>query len=238
MSTIRKPSKFKKFLSGKGFYAVLALCLLAVAGVAFATFSDSLGVSQKQPDETTDPTDGQQVVEPVTDVPDTRTTVTTAGITTAKTTVATTVKTTVANDPLFVLPGSNAVSKAFSGDTPVFSKTMGDWRCHNGADFSGNEGMTVKAVADGTVKSVSEDATWGGVVVIDHGFGVQSRYCGVTASVKAGDKLKAADKLGALSGVPCESADGCHLHLEITVSGAYADPVKTIDKEVKYPDAE
>lgn len=235
MSTIRKPSRFKKFLSGKGFYAVLAICLLVIAGVAFVTFSDSLGVSQKEPEDTTGSTDGQQVVERVTGVADTRTTTATTAVTTAKTTAATTVKTTANANPLFVLPGSNAVTKGFSGNTPVFSKTMGDWRCHNGADFSGNEGMTVKAIADGTVKSVSEDAAWGGVIVIDHGFGVQSRYCGVTASVKAGDTVKVGDKIGTLSGVPCESADGCHLHLEITVSGTYADPVKTIDKEVKYP---
>lgn len=240
MSTIRKPSRFKRFLSGKGFYAVLALCLLVIGGVAFATFSDSLGSSQNDEQPPSDPTGGQQVVEQVGDVPDTRTTVTapTTVATTVKTTVSTAAKTTVNSNPLFVLPGSNAVTKGFSGDTPVFSKTMGDWRCHNGADFSGNEGMTVKAVADGTVKSISEDAAWGGCILVDHGFGVQSRYCGVTASVKEGDTVKAADKLGTLSGVPCESADGCHLHLEITVSGAYADPVKTIDKDVKYPNAE
>ncbi len=235
MSTIRKPSRFKKFLSGKGFYAVLALCLLVIAGVAFASFSDTLGAKPKEPDAETDPTVGQQVVEPMTDVPDPRTTtVVTTASTTQRTTVPTTVQTAANSAPLFVLPGSNNVSKAFSGDTPVYSKTMGDWRCHNGADFVGNEGMTVKAVADGTVKSISEDAAWGGVVVIDHGFGVNSRYCGVTASVKVGDVVKAADKLGMLSGVPCESADGCHLHLEIMVSDAYADPVRTIDREVKY----
>lgn len=230
MSTIRKPSKFKKFLSGKGFFAVLAVCLLVVGGVAFAMFLDATGVMQNEPDNQTDQTQGQQVVEPLTNVADTRTTTTTV------TTTVTTTAPTQAAEPLFVLPGSNTVSKAYSGATPVYSATMGDWRCHNGADFSGNEGMTVKVIADGMVKSVSEDAAWGGCIVVDHGFGVHSKYCGVTASVKVGDTVKAADKIGTLSGVPCESADGCHLHLEVTVSDAYADPVKTIDKEVKYPE--
>lgn len=225
MSTMRKPSKFQKFVSGKGFYAVLTVCLLVIVGVAVAVFASPAPTPQDETPQTS-PTDAQQVVEPVTDLPDTRTTVSTA-----KTTVATT---PAATKPLFVLPGSNAVSKAFSGNTPVYSATMGDWRCHNGADFSGNEGMTVKAIADGTVKSVSEDTAWGGCIVIDHGFHVQSKYCGVTASVKAGDKVKAADTIGTLSGVPCESADGCHLHLEVTVSDVFADPVKTIDKNVKY----
>lgn len=233
MSKRRPNSRFTRFIAGSGFFGLLAICLLVIGGVAFATFGrDMLG----DKDKVTEPTDsGQQVVERVTNVADTRTTVTTQ-----KTTVPTTTPSTTAaaTEPLFVLPGTNAVAKAFSGNTPVYSATMGDWRCHNGTDFSGNSGMTVKAVAEGTVKAIEEDAAWGGVVVIDHGFGVQSRYCGVTPSVKKGAVVKAGDALGSLIGVPCESADGCHLHLEITVAGAYADPVKTIDREVKYVKAE
>ncbi len=231
MSKRRPTSRFMRFIVGSGFYGMLALCLLVIGGVALAVF-----IGGDAPEETPVPPDEQeqQVAEPVTDVPDTRTTVTTRA-TTVPTTAA---PTTAPSEPLFVLPGSNTVAKPFSGNTPVFSKTMGDWRCHNGADFSGNSGMTVKAVAEGTVKAVEEDAAWGGVVVIDHGFGVQSRYCGVTASVKVGTAVKVGDAIGVLAGVPCESEDGCHLHLEITVSGAYADPVKTIDKEVKYVESE
>ncbi|MBQ6707058.1 MAG: M23 family metallopeptidase [Clostridia bacterium] len=231
MSTIRQPSRFKKFLSGKGFYVVLGLCLLVIAGVTIATFSDGFGFSGDPDPAPSDP-DGQQVAEPVTNLPDTRTTVSTTVPTTTRTTAPTTAPT--AADPLFVLPGSNEVVKGFSGTTPVFSNTMGDWRCHTGADFGGNEGMTVKAIADGTVVKIEEDPSWGECLVIDHGFGVQSRYCGVTASVKEGEKVSVNDVIGSLSGVPCESADGCHLHLEVTVSGNYVDPVKTIDKEVKY----
>ncbi len=233
MSKRKYNSRFTRFIAGSGFFGLLAICLLVVGGVAFAAFGKDM---LQKDDVDTEPTDeGQQVVERVTNVTDTRTTVTTR-TTTASTTAAPTTGTPAA--PLFVLPGTNAVAKAFSGNTPVYSATMGDWRCHNGTDFSGNSGMTVKAIAEGTVKSVAEDAAWGGVVVVDHGFGVQSRYCGVTASVKKGAVVKAGDTLGSLMGVPCESADGCHLHLEITVAGAYADPVKTIDREVKYVKAE
>lgn len=228
MAKKQSNSRFMRFIAGSGFFGLLAICLLVIGGVAFATFGKELF---KEDTADTAPTEEQQVVEPVTNVADTRTTV--------KTTVQTTTPSTTASaEPLFVLPGTNAVAKAFSGNTPVYSTTMGDWRCHNGTDFSGNTGMTVKAVAEGTVKTVEEDATWGGIIVIDHGFGVQSRYCGVSPTVKVGATVKAGDALGTLAGVPCESADGCHLHLEIMVAGAYADPVKTIDREVKYVNAE
>ena len=232
MSNGKRPTRFKRFLAGKGFYAALALCLLVIGGVAFAAFSDSIGIL-KEKDTPTEPSKEQGVAEPVTGVPDNRTTVT-KPTTATPTTTAKTTAVPVAEKPLFVLPGSNEVVKGFSDKTPVYSATMGDWRCHSGADFGGNEGMTVKAVADGTVRAVSEDPAMGEVVILDHGNGVQSRYCGVTASVKVGTAVKAADAIGTLSGVPCESADGCHLHLEITVNGNFADPVKTIGKEVKY----
>lgn len=232
MSIMRQPSRFRRFLSGKGFYVALTVCLLVIAGVAFVTFSEGIGLlNDTEPDES-DP--GEHVVEPVTNIPDIRTTAPTTAAPTAAQTTAPTTAAPVQSDPLFVLPGSNEVVKAFSGSTPVFSNTMGDWRCHTGTDFGGNEGLTVKAVSDGTVLKVEEDASWGECLVIDHGFGVQSRYCGVTASVKEGDAVSTGDAIGTLAGVPCESADGCHLHLEITVDGNYADPVKTIDKEVKY----
>ncbi len=225
MSKIRKNTKGA---TGKTVGAILALCLVVAGGVSLAAFTS--GTDKQGETTTTTIGDDQQVAERVTGVPDTRTT-SAQQTTTAKTSAT---QATQDTKKLFVLPGSNAVSKAFGGSEPMYSATMGDWRCHNGADFSGNDGMTVKAIAEGTVKSVSEDAAWGGVVVIDHGFGVQSRYCGVTASVKVGDTVQVGDKIGTLSGVPCESADGCHLHLEITVSGVYADPIKTIGKEVKY----
>lgn len=233
MSKRRPNSRFTRFIAGSGFFGLLAICLLVIGGVAFATFGKDM-LSDKNED--TKPTDsGQQVVERVTNVADTRTTTSTSKTTAPTTTPATTAAPV---EPLFVLPGTNAVSKAFSGNTPVYSATMGDWRCHNGTDFSGNSGMTVKAVAEGTIKAVEEDTAWGGTVVIDHGFGVESRYCGVTPSVKKGAFVKVGDTIGSLIGVPCESADGCHLHLEITVAGAYVDPVKTIDREVKYINAE
>ena len=231
MSTGKRPTRFKRFLAGKGFYAALALCLLVICGVALAAFSDSIGILKKK-DTPTEPSKDQGVAEPITSVPDNRTT--TTKVTTTAPTTAKTTATPASVKPLFVLPGSNEVAKGFSDKTPVYSATMGDWRVHSGADFVGNEGMTVKAIADGTVRTVSEDTAMGETIVIDHGNGVQSKYCGVTAAVKVGDAVKAADAIGTLSGVPCESADGCHLHLEITVNSTFADPVKTIGREVKY----
>ena len=241
MGDIKFDKKFsmKRLFRGKGFYLALALCLVAVCGVAVVTFLDSLPQANKGTVSTpssrpTTPTTLHQVDRPVTNVPDPRTTAS-AGTTTtvsSATTTAVTANTTPAD--LFILPLSNEVLAGYSNGKLVYSQTMGDWRTHNGTDFKGEKNQQVKALADGSVLAVEEDPLWGNTVSIDHGFGIRSLYCGVSASgLKKGDKVKVGDVIGKLTDIPCEILEGPHLHLEITVNGAYADPVQAIGREVK-----
>lgn len=167
----------------------------------------------------------------MTNIPDDRTT---TASTTAPTTAAPTEK-PVDTKPadLFVLPLSNEVLLPFS-EEPVFSQTMQDWRAHNGTDFKGELGQDVKAAADGTIAKVESDPLWGGVVEIDHGFNIVSRYCGVTAKgLTVGQKVTVGEVIGTLSEIPCEIVDEPHLHLEILTEGKYVDPVQAIGLEVK-----
>ncbi len=220
-------SRFRRFMEGKGFYAVLALCLLAVGGVAVATFGEKLFV--REPEESSSRPEPTHAVEQIiTNQPDERKTTTVP----ATTAVPTTAPAATAAD-LYVLPMGNALQRAYSDGKLVYSPTMADWRTHDGADFAGENGQTVKALADGTVKSVGEDPLWGGVIVLDHGSGVVSHLCGVTASVNVGARVKVGQKLGTLSTIPCESAQGYHLHLEMTADGEYVDPVAVIGADVR-----
>ena len=114
---------------------------------------------------------------------------------------------------------------------------MQDWRLHYGADFAGEEGQSVKAMAPGTVVSVENDALWGGVIEIDHGLGVVSRYCGAKPIVKVGDAVEGGAPIGDLQTVPCECAQPPHLHLEMLVDGFPIDPVSVITADVRYADS-
>ncbi|MCI8553673.1 MAG: M23 family metallopeptidase [Clostridiales bacterium] len=241
-------SKIKNFLKGKGFYVALAVCLVAVGGVAVATFVTTMpGLStdggQDNPTTlVTSPTTDRAAENIVTNIPDERTT--TSASSSAKTTATPTTQSDVqpagTNEvELFILPLSNEVLKEFSNDNPVYSQTMNDWRIHSGVDFKGNAGQEVKALANGTILSIKEDPIWGHVIEIDHGFGIQSRYYGVTAvtSLKTGDSVKVNDVIGSLSDIPCESLDGSHLHLELTADGKLIDPVEAIGREVRRSDA-
>ena len=131
----------------------------------------------------------------------------------------------------FSLPLLSEVDKPFSGGDMVQSKTMGDWRVHNGVDFRGTVGDQVRAVNNGVVKAVYDDVLWGTVVEIDHGDGLVARYCGLgkgsTAAV--GDKVKINDRIGNLGSVPVESADEVHLHFEMRQDGTAVDPMPILE---------
>ncbi len=212
-------SRFYRFFRSNGVFVALAVSLLAVGGVMAAAFGQRTA-TQQEPVET-------PVEQIVTDQPDDRTTTTT----TVPTTTTTEAEQT---NELYVLPLTNTVQKVFSAQEPLYSDTMADWRVHTGTDFAGEEGQTVKAIAGGTVEKVETDPLWGEVIVIDHGVGVQSRYCGVTPTVQVGDKVEICDAIGNLAEVPCETAQPAHLHLEILVDGQPVDPVAAIALEVRY----
>lgn len=223
-------SRWKRFWQGRGFYVALAVCLVAVCGLAVTTFIDVL-VQDPPESPTSEPTAPTQPAGQVaTGVPDDRTT-TTSPETTTTTTQPSSVDTVEPAD-LYVLPLTNEVLAEYS-EQPVFSATMQSWRIHTGTDFKGEAGQAVKAVADGTIRQVYSDVLWGDCLVIDHGYGVQSLYCGVTTSLAEGDTVKVGEEIGILSSIPCESLLPPHLHLEMRVGDKTVDPVKAIGREVK-----
>ncbi len=215
--------------SPKVFYWVLAACMIAVCGAVVTTVVGTLPKDiPETPQSTTNSTvytttsAVQQVVIPATDIPDDRTTVTT---------LPTTLPTTSQPKELFVLPVSNRVLRSYS-ETHQYSETLGEWRTHNGVDFEAEENQAVKAVADGTIKSITKDTLWGDVIEIDHGNKRISRYCGVVAQgIKVGDTAKAGDVIGKVTSVPSEIKDAAHIHLEILVNGNYLDPLTLLQGE-------
>ena len=129
----------------------------------------------------------------------------------------------------YLLPVNNKVSKDYSDGDMVYSKTMNDWRVHDGIDVSGNNGDNVIAVQDGKVVDVQTDELWGDVVTIQHGNGLTAKYCGVKATVNKDDSIEQGQVIGTLVAIPIEATDGMHLHLEITVDGKTVDPIKALN---------
>ena len=109
------------------------------------------------------------------------------------------------------------IIKKYSNSNPVYSKTFNDWRVHNGLDIKAEQGSKVKAITDGTVKEIYDDPLFGQTVVIEHDGGFLAYYSGLgnTTLVNANDKVEAGQDIGSINDIPCEKADGYHLHLAI-----------------------
>lgn len=131
----------------------------------------------------------------------------------------------------FQFPLSEVVDKDFSAGNLVYSITMGDYRSHNGTDFNGLAGDNVHAICDGTVLSVTKDELWGTVVEVDHANAMVGRYAGFkTTALKSGDQIKRGDTMGTLGGIPIESSDGSHLHLELHINNKLVNPMEAMNK--------
>ena len=113
----------------------------------------------------------------------------------------------------------------------VMDNTMGDFRAHTAVDFSGNEGDEVLAINDGLVCDVYTDPKYGLCVEIDHGGELVAKYCGLeSANVKTGDFVDIGNPIGNLGVVPCESADGIHLHFVTNVGSNSVNPLDVMGK--------
>jgi murein DD-endopeptidase MepM/ murein hydrolase activator NlpD len=98
---------------------------------------------------------------------------------------------------------------------------------HKGLDIAVPYGTTVVAPADGTVVFASTEGGYGNVLVIDHGYGIKTRFGHLSGIlVKAGEKVRRGDKV-ALSGNTGRST-GPHLHYEVRVNGMPENPRKFI----------
>lgn len=128
----------------------------------------------------------------------------------------------------FVLPvgESGAVSQPFSCGELVKSKTLGQWRTHDGTDFAAKEGDSVVSIADGLVESVTKDARWGNTVVVNYGDYTAYYYgLGDQIAVRVGESVTAGQTIGQVGNSSLvEASEAPHLHLGIKKDGSWIDP--------------
>lgn len=130
----------------------------------------------------------------------------------------------------FSSPLSLRTGKDYSMGVPVFSETMNDYRTHNGVDFIGVKGESVKTVAEGTVVSVEKDNLWGNKVTVDHGNGITSCISGLAdeALVSVGTDVYSDTVIGVIGEIPVEKSEQSHIHLEMRENGKLVDPLELL----------
>lgn len=231
-----KNKGISRFFAGKGFYLVLAACLIAVGVAAWsAVTSINNYISTPEEPEYSEPQNSYIDNTDDTSVPEAPVQNTVSdepyeAVSSTDDTDTTPVK-PVADS--FIMPvKSGQVQKNYDDTTLQFSATFNDLRIHLGADITAEAGSDVLASGDGTVSKIYSDTSLGKIIEIDHGNGITAKYCGLSdTTVGEGDYVTVGDKIGTIGSVPGESADTPHLHLEVYKNGKIVSPLKTLNLE-------
>ena len=249
--------QIKKFLRSRGFTLALLACLVAAAAAgvwAVRTVRDELKKSYDdlttpqeepapEPQLTLDPQEDDVWQQPVTDaaesaanVPKPASSASSSGAQSGSGLVhepsalqGASSPASSSAAPASTQPVSGRVLNSYSGDELVYSKTLGDWRTHNGVDYAADRGAEVTAPAAGKVVEIGTDDKWGPVVAIEDASGRVWRVCGTTdAKVKKDDTVSAGQTIGKVGSVSCECAEESHIHLEVMEGEKYLDPIKAM----------
>lgn len=101
---------------------------------------------------------------------------------------------------------------------------------HSGLDIAGERGQPVYATAAGTVAQTGWQGAYGNLVVIDHGFGLETRYGHLLKySVKRGAKVQRGDLIGHVGATG--RATGSHLHYEVVANGRLINPLQLLTQK-------
>lgn len=100
---------------------------------------------------------------------------------------------------------------------------------HPGLDISADYGSKVVATADGSVESAGDNGAYGLMVVLDHGFGITTKYGHLSRiAVTAGQQIKRGDVIGFVGSTG--RSTGPHLHYEVWMNGRLTNPMTLLAK--------
>ncbi len=98
---------------------------------------------------------------------------------------------------------------------------------HPGLDISADAGEAVIAPGDGVVESASVNGNYGNLVVIDHGFGITTRYGHLSRfAVTSGQQVRRGDVVGYVGSTGRSTSP--HLHYEIWINGQLTNPLRLL----------
>lgn len=105
-----------------------------------------------------------------------------------------------------------------------FHPVLRQYRFHGGIDIAAPMGSPIAATSDGTVTYSAYRGTYGLLVSIDHGNGVETRYAHMSATaVRAGQSVRRGEVIGYVGSTG--RSTGPHVHYEIRHHDRTVDPL-------------
>ena len=103
----------------------------------------------------------------------------------------------------------------------------GDADFHPGLDISAEYGQPVLATGEATVESAGPSGAYGNMIVLDHGFGVVTKYGHLSRmAVMAAQHVKRGDLIGYVGSTG--RSTGAHLHYEVWMNGRLINPLRLL----------
>jgi murein DD-endopeptidase MepM/ murein hydrolase activator NlpD len=128
-----------------------------------------------------------------------------------------------------IWPVRGYLSAAFGNRKDPFTG-MPDF--HPGIDISTPRGTKVVAPADGVVIFTGKKGGYGNAIVIDHGYGIVTRYAHLDGfNVRPGQRVRRGDVIGFVGSTGRSTAP--HLHYEVWVNDQTRNPVQFIIDEYR-----
>ena len=94
---------------------------------------------------------------------------------------------------------------------------------HTGLDIAATTGTPIQVVADGTVTSASYNGSYGNLVKVDHGNGIETWYAHTSKMyVTVGQTVTAGEVIATVGSTG--NSTGPHLHFEIRMNGEHVNP--------------
>ena len=116
-----------------------------------------------------------------------------------------------------VLPVQGTISSRYGVSSRIRVST------HTGLDIAATTGTPIKVVSDGTVTFAGWSGSYGKLVKIDHGNGVETWYAHTSKMyVTAGEQVSAGETIAAVGSTG--NSTGPHLHFEIRINGKTVNP--------------
>jgi murein DD-endopeptidase MepM/ murein hydrolase activator NlpD len=98
---------------------------------------------------------------------------------------------------------------------------------HPGLDIAAPKGTPILATADGVVSFAKKKGLMGNMLVINHGYGMVTRYGHIDKFIKKrGDKVKRGEVIATVGNTG--RSTGPHVHYEVRLNGVNINPVKYI----------